>query len=149
MKKILFILLCLLLISSVAYGEEEDFVSGTVELHVIENPSESDFTGIWVPFAVYMRPFSDVTTLPELYAEDYVIIYNQHILIKLTGRKFTDLPYKFEDGAVLSAIKDNTDNPIYVTIQLLTENYALYTIGWGDEGTLEFLSYKEWELPAG
>ena len=57
------------------------------------------------------------------------------------GNLYDKLPYKFSDGAVLSAINSDKSNRVDVTMRLVTDNIMLYAIGWDGEVYAEFLCY--------
>lgn len=145
MKKVILIVFCLMISFSAVYADETSDLDmfRYTEIKPLENPSEDDYTGVWIPFVEYLRPYKDVTRLRKSYQNDFVVIYDKEVLIKIVGRTFSDLPYKFEDGAVLSAIDVGDGDPSFITLRLLTRNYALYTIAWDNQVQLEFICYKK------
>ena len=122
--------------------EEDGKVRQLIEIHALEDVSETDFEGTWIPFVQYLRFFKDVIALDDTYAKDYILINNKHIYITIVGNTFTDLPYKFDDNAVLTAINGGTKNEILVTLRLLGEDYMLYSLFFDGKTQGELLCYR-------
>jgi hypothetical protein len=146
MKKLLMLFVFFLFSFSIAYSQEigEGIITAphTMEIHTLEDVSETDFEGTWIPFVQYLRFFKDVIALDDTYAKDYILINNKHIYITIVGNTFTDLPYKFDDNAVLTAINGGTKNEILVTLRLLGEDYMLYSLFFDGKTQGELLCYR-------
>ncbi len=121
-----FVLLSVLFVifSFASSSSGQDIISEphTIEIHALEEVSETDFEGTWIPF--------------------YILINNKHIYITIVGNTFTDLPYKFDDNAVLTAINGGTKNEILVTLRLLGDDYMLYSLFFDGKTQGELLCYR-------
>ena len=145
MKKLILFLACFLFSFSVVYGQEEstDTVQyERVEIHALEDVAEEDFNGMWIPVMQYLRYFNDVVPITSGYENDFILINHSHIYVTLRGHLFIDLPYKFDEDAVLTAIFPGTKNEMDITLRLLDENYMLYTISIGGIVSAEFICYR-------
>ena len=121
------------------YAEENNPEIGMIELHAVEDAAEDDFNGLWVPILQYIRKLGGITSIHEAYKNDFVLIYDGNIYISILDNFFTDLPYKYEDGAVLTALPTVKTEPMYVTFRLLDENLMLYTRFFDGEVKTEFI----------
>lgn len=143
MKKLALVLIIVLFSFSVVYGEGETRQRQSVEISMMENPSEENYNGVWIPFLRYLRSFKDVVDVDEEYKDDYVLIYNNEVQVQIFGKLYKDLPYKFDEGAVVSAIGLGKKNPVNLTMRLLDNNLMLYSIGWDGEAKVEFICYQK------
>lgn len=143
MKKTALFIICLLYCFSFSYVEATSDENKILELHTLENVSENLFDGVWIPFMQYFRPLNDAIVIPDEYANDFILISNKKILLKLHGEAFTKLPYKFENDAVLSILLSNSDDPIYISMRLISKDTMLYTLYFGERIQAEFFCSKK------
>lgn len=109
MKKIFLLCFCLLLCAQVAYAD--------LELHFVEDAVEEDYTGVWLPVA---------TSDNAIVIDDLIVITRNSVLLVILGNYYTDLPYMYYGGTVFTALSARDEEPIYVTFQLLNNDYMLY-----------------------
>ena len=145
MKKFILLFVCFLLSFSVVYGQEENTDAVTyerIEIHALEDVAEEDFDGMWIPVMQYLRPFNDAVIIDPIYENDFILINNGHIYITMLGNFFSDLPYKFDEDAVLTAIFPGTKNQMDITLRLIDTGFMLYTIAIDNVVAAEFFCYR-------
>ena len=120
---------------------EDGKVRQLIEIHALEDASEKDYNGVWIPFMRYLRSFRDAVPVDDTYKDDFILIYDKRVSIQLMGKLYDKLPYEFSDGAVLSVINGGQRNCVDVSMRLLYDNIMLYTIGWDGEAKAEFFCY--------
>lgn len=143
MKKLLLILVFVLFSFSIAYGEGELQGRQSIEIPMMANPAEEDYTGVWIPFLRYLHSFKDFVEVDEEHQSDYVLIQDKKVSAHLMGDLYDDLPYKFDEGAVVSVIHEGTKFQVDLTMRLYAKNLMLYSIGWDGEAKIEFLCYQK------
>ena len=87
MRKIILIVFCLLISFSAVYGDETSNTFQFTEIKPLENPSEDDYTGVWIPFVEYLRPYKDVIVLDEFYQDNFIVVYDKEVLVKTITNK--------------------------------------------------------------
>ena len=144
MKRFILLLTCFLLSFSIVYAQEDSsgFYAEKIEYPALTDVTEEDFDG-WVPILQYLRYFSDAVPVSSSYKDDFILINTPHIYATLVGHFFKDLPYKFDEDAIIGAIFRGTENEINITLRLIDKNYMLCTLGT-DGGIVraEFIYYR-------